>query len=152
MRRHDKEITDRAAIDSIIERALVFRLGLSSDDQPYIVPLCFGYEDGALYAHSAPEGRKLDVLRANDAVCVEFDVDHQLIAGEHACAWGMKYRSVIGFGRAVLVDSVEAKREACAIIMRHYSDRRFEVPDEELARITIIKVEIETLTGKQSGY
>jgi nitroimidazol reductase NimA-like FMN-containing flavoprotein (pyridoxamine 5'-phosphate oxidase superfamily) len=59
MRRKEKEITDKAVIESIILSSSVCRLALSEDNQPYIIPLCFGYEENTLYFHSAPEGKKL---------------------------------------------------------------------------------------------
>jgi nitroimidazol reductase NimA-like FMN-containing flavoprotein (pyridoxamine 5'-phosphate oxidase superfamily) len=62
---------------------------MSADGQPYIVPVCFGYDDGTLYFHSATAGRKLDVLRKNNAVCVEFDVDCEVVKAENACKWGI---------------------------------------------------------------
>lgn len=152
MRRQDKEITDRAAIDEIIRRAPVCRLALSDDGQPYVVPLCFGYKDNTLYFHSAGEGRKLDVLAKNSNVCFEMDIDHEVVKGDLACTCGMNYRSVIGFGKAVLVGDLDSKREAFGIIMGHYVDGSFEFPADVLENTAIIKVEIESMTGKQSGY
>ena len=70
---------DKGAIESIIRRASVCRVGMSADGQPYVVPVCFGYDDGTLYFHSSTTGRKLDVLRKNNAVCVEFDVDREIV-------------------------------------------------------------------------
>jgi hypothetical protein len=58
VRRKDREITDRAEIEAILNETLVCRIGLADDDGPYIVPLSFGYEDGAVYIHSAPEASK----------------------------------------------------------------------------------------------
>ena len=56
MRRKEKEITDKTAMESIILKSSVCRLALSEENRPYIVPLCFGYEDDTLYFHSAREG------------------------------------------------------------------------------------------------
>ncbi|MBU3917342.1 pyridoxamine 5'-phosphate oxidase family protein, partial [bacterium] len=71
MRRKEKEITDKAIIDSIINDSKVCRLGLSDDNRPYVVPLCFGYENDTLYFHSAHKGMKLDILKKNKQVCFE---------------------------------------------------------------------------------
>jgi len=73
MRRTEKEIENRAEIDSIIRRNQVCRVGLSEQGSPYVVPLCFGYDGESLYFHCAREGRKLDILRQNDKVCLETD-------------------------------------------------------------------------------
>ncbi len=42
MRRDDQEITDRLEIESILRSAIVCRIGLAWEDEPYVVPLCFG--------------------------------------------------------------------------------------------------------------
>ncbi len=100
MRRNEKEITDNSAIEAIINQSIVCRLGLSDGNMPYIVPLCFGYKDNTLYFHGALEGKKIDILRKNQNVCFEFDVDAEVVEKEKACSWGMKCQSMIGFGKA----------------------------------------------------
>ena len=152
MRRKENEITDKTAMESIILGSSVCRLAFSEENRPYIVPLCFGYEDDTLYFHSAREGRKLDILRKNNKVCFEFDVDHEIVEADDACAWGMKYQSVIGFGKGSIIDDIESKRKALNIIMQHYSGNSYEYPDKIVKKTVIIKVEIEHMTGKQSGY
>jgi uncharacterized protein len=152
MQRPEREITDRAALEDIIRRAVVCRLGLVDGSRPYVVPMCFGYEDGRVYFHSALRGTKLDLLRANDAVCVEFDGDLELITGPSACACGMRYRSVIAFGHAAILEKTDEKRAACDVIMAHYADGDHSYSDKQLSRIVAIRIDVTSMTGKQSGY
>jgi uncharacterized protein len=153
MRRKDREIEDHSELEAIIGAASVCRLAMSEDDRPYIVPLCFGYKDGNLYFHSAGEGKKLDILRVNSYVCFEMDIEHELVRANLPCESEMKYRSVIGFGRASFVNEVEEKRMALDIITRHYSEENkqgtYVYPEQKLANTVIIKVTIESLTGKK---
>jgi nitroimidazol reductase NimA-like FMN-containing flavoprotein (pyridoxamine 5'-phosphate oxidase superfamily) len=151
MRRKDKEITDSVKIESIIKRSVVCRLGLLDENRPYIVPLCFGYKDNTLYFHSANKGRKIDILRRNHTVCFEFDIDCEPIKADNPCEWGMKYKSVVGSGKAYFVDDFEAKCDALDIIMAQYSDGTFDHPKTKVKNTLIIRVEIEHMTGKQSG-
>lgn len=150
MRRMEKEIKDRTAIDAIIRQCRVCRLGLSDGEEPYIVPLCFGYDGEALYFHSAPVGRKIDILRKNSRVCFEFDIPEEMKEAEQGCRWGINYRSVIGFGTAAIVDDREAKKTALEILMAQYSDKEYIFPDEVVKKTTVIKVVIGHVTGKQS--
>ncbi|MBA7646337.1 hypothetical protein ES703_54099 [subsurface metagenome] len=152
MRKKEREITDTAVIESIILKSSVCRLAMSENDRPYIVPLCFGYKDNALYFHSAREGKKVDILRKNSKVCFEFDTDHEIVSSESPCKWTMKYRSVIGKGKASLIHDPEAKCQAFDIIMHHYSDKLSPYSEAGLGNSLIIKVEIESITGKQLGY
>ena len=151
MRRTDKEITDPAEIESIIQRSVVCRLGMVDENRPYIVPLSFGYKDNTLYFHSANQGKKIDILKLNNAVCFEFDIDCEPVKADNPCEWGMNYKSVIGFGSAYLVDDLEEKRAALDLIMGQYSDGTFDYPKNKIKNILVIRVEIEQMTGKRSG-
>lgn len=152
MRRKEKEITDKTVIESIILKSSVCRLALSEDNHPYIVPLCFGYEDNTLYFHSAREGKKLDILRNNNNVCFEFDIDHQIVEAEDACGCSMNYRSVIGFGNASIIDDPKVKIKAINAIIQRYAGKPLKYTKDKLKDTVIIKVEIESITGKESGY
>jgi len=150
MRKKENEITEASAIETIITKSLVCRLALSDDNSPYIVPLCFGYEDKVLYFHGSQKGKKIDIIKKNPRVCFEFDTNTEIVKAEDACHWSMKYRSVIGFGKAVLLKDKEEKRKALNIIMGQYSDGTFQFDDAILKKLGVIKVEIESMTGKQS--
>lgn len=150
MRRKEKEITDIREIESIIRKAQVCRLALADEGLPYIVPLCFGFRDNALYFHSAGEGRKIEILKRNNQVCFEFDILSEVKPGNTACAWGMKYRSVIGYGQAALIEDPGQKREALDIIMAQYADGAFEYSQKAFDQALAIKVDISSMTGKKS--
>jgi hypothetical protein len=150
LRRREKEITDKSEIDSIIRKSLVCRLGLADDGSPYIVPLCFGYKDNSLYFHSAKEGRKIEILKRNNDVCFEFDDNLEVQAGKAACDWGMKYRSVIGYGTASFIEDPEEKRKALDVIMAQYADGDFEYSEKLFEEALVIKVDISSMTGKKS--
>jgi len=150
MRRKEKEITEASAIEAIIKKSLVCRLALSDENSPYIVPLCFGYRDRVLYFHGSLKGKKIDIIRKNQNICFEFDINTEIVKAEDACHWSMKYKSVIGFGKAVLLEDLDEKRKALNIIMSQYSNRTFQFNDATLKGTVVIKVEIESMTGKQS--
>ena len=151
MRRKEKEIAEREVLEEILHKAPVCHLAVSDNDQPYVVPLNFGYKDYALYFHCAQEGKKLDILKKNNRVCFEVDVDHELVKGESACEWGMKGRSVVGIGKAYLIDDTAGKQQALEIIMKHYGAQEpFSYKEKGFEKALIIKVEIESMTGKKT--
>jgi uncharacterized protein len=152
MRRKEKEIKEETGLEEIFKRALVCRLAMSVNDQPYVVPLCFGYRDGRLYFHCAKEGMKLDMARKNNRVCFECDVDQALVTSRNACEWGIKGQSIVGFGRAFLLDDPESKKGALDVIMEHYGAKGpFSYKEKAFEKALIIKVEIESMTGKKIG-
>ncbi len=152
MAKKDKRITDPVMIESIIQKARVMRLAMTEGDRPYVIPLNFGYQSGALYFHTGLKGRKIDVLRKNPHVCFEMDIDLEMVEGEMACQWTMKFRSVVGYGKAVFLNFDADKRAGLDIILRQYSDKSYGYPDEKLKITSIVKIEIESMTALVFGY
>ncbi|MCD7917360.1 MAG: pyridoxamine 5'-phosphate oxidase family protein [Clostridiales bacterium] len=154
MRRNDREVTDPQRIDAIIQRCDCCRLAFATGDAPYIVPLNFGFawEDGKriFYFHSATEGRKLDLLRENPVVGFELDTNHRLNAGATGCQYSYRFQSVIGTGRAALVEDGEGKRQALSLLLAHYTGREdWTFPDAMLRQTAVWRMEVLTLSCKE---
>jgi hypothetical protein len=152
MHRNDKEITEQKALDEIMKKAQVCRLGVSYESMAYIIPMSFGYSDRVLYFHSGSDGLKLMILRENPKACFEVEIDTQVIPSEQGCNWSMRYQSVIGFGEVEFIEDLDGKRKALQIIMQQYGDGLKMVDDVELSGVTILKLVVSTMTGKKSGY
>jgi nitroimidazol reductase NimA-like FMN-containing flavoprotein (pyridoxamine 5'-phosphate oxidase superfamily) len=152
MRRTEREIKDKSEIERIISKAIVCRIAVSDENEPYIIPMCFGFKDGILFFHSAQEGKKIEILKRNNRVCFEMDVDTELVEGEKGCDWGIKYSSVVGFGKAAFVEDIQEKRNALHILLEQYSNKKYEFSEESLSQVAIIKIQIESLTGKKAVF
>lgn len=151
MIRKDKEITSRLEIDQVINAALVCRMAFARENEPYLVPLSFGYDGSRLYFHSARKGRKLDFIQANKRVCFEFERDVRLVPHpSDACEYSFAYESVIGYGTVEESVTPEAKAYGLNQIARHYSGRDWEYDPEDVTSPRVWVVEIETLTGKRN--
>jgi nitroimidazol reductase NimA-like FMN-containing flavoprotein (pyridoxamine 5'-phosphate oxidase superfamily) len=151
MRRSDKEITDRGRIDEILHRALVCHLAMANADTPYLVTVSYGYDGDSLYVHTAREGRKLEFVRANPRVCFSVEIDVDLQTDPDPCRWSMRYRSVAGYGdmREIVPDA--DKMYALNEIMRHYSGRDWEFPRRQMGATRLWRIEIDSISGKESG-
>ena len=152
MRRKEREIKGRARIEAVIKRAQVLHVGLAGKSGPYVVPVNFGYRNNTFYFHSAPEGRKIDMLRINPRVCFQLETDLKLLKRNVACAWGFKYRCVMGTGRARILTAPREKKVAVAVIMRQYSRGKFTFNAKSLSRMVAVRIDVAEMTGKQSGY
>ena len=152
MRRKDKEVGEKQSLEAIIRSCRVCHLGLCRDGEPYVVPVCFGYDGTCLYLHCAPHGRKLDILKANNRVCFEMECDCEFVPDEVACRSGFRYRSVIGRGTAAIVSDAAEKQRALSAIMATYSDRRYTFPAPSVEATVVVRIDIESLTGKVGGY
>ena len=150
MRRADREIKDPKAIRALMDTAPVCRIGVSDDGMPYVVPMSFGLGERDLYFHCAAEGRLLNILRRNDRVCFEMDLFREVILGQSPCGCSCRYESVIGFGRAVIMDDPGEKKAALDRIMEHYGEQVTSAYKPEIfEKTTVIRIAIESLTAKR---
>ena len=151
MRRVDKEVTDRVWMEDVLKRAEVLELGMVDEGgKPYVVPLNFGYEDGAIYVHGAAMGKKVDALTANPYVCFQVFIDAEVIRDETDWAeFSMKYNSVTGFGTVTFLDGREAKNAALTILMKHYDGPTGDL-GEGHKHVWVARIDVESMTGKRS--
>jgi nitroimidazol reductase NimA-like FMN-containing flavoprotein (pyridoxamine 5'-phosphate oxidase superfamily) len=154
MRRYKREVKDNAYIEKLLNTAEICRLGLSHDNKPYVVPMNYGYSNNKLYFHCAKEGKKIDYILANPNVCFEIEGEHQVVdGGDVACKWSMHFSSIIGFGKASIIEDYEAKIEGLNILMAQYSkNKSFQYTDKQVEAVAIIVVNIEEMTCKSSGF
>ncbi len=150
MRRLDRKVTNPIELESIFRSSTLCHLAMIDEGRPYIVPMNFGYADGALYLHSAPVGRKISVLKENPEVCFSIVARHEIVENERACSWTARLSSVIGTGRARIVTEKREVEKGLTVLMAQYSDKTYDFSGEDLDGVVIIRVEIETLTGKSS--
>jgi len=151
MRRSDREIKDRDQIEAIIEKSEVCFLGLCDRNEPYVVPLNFGYKDDTIYIHSATEGKKLEILKNNSKVCLTFNSDfEQHIKGKPE-EWTTYYRSVIALGDAEILTDPVQKQKSINIIINKYTNRNYEFSPEVLDKFKIIRITLTEITGKGNG-
>jgi uncharacterized protein len=153
MRRHEKGIQSTEEIEDIIRSSQNCHLALSDNGKPYVVPMSFAYESGIIYFHTAKEGRKIEILRSNPFVCVEWTSEVELVTKDPACNWGMKFKSVIAEGKAEFITDSAEKVKALSLIMKQYSGRDdFSFPPAVVDKTEIIRITIEAISGKKSGY
>jgi len=156
MRKKEREITNRAEIDAILAETKVIRVAFAVDGEPYIVPLSHGYDAdaGALYFHTAVEGRKIDCIAVNPRVCFEVEGDARVKEGdERACSWGALFESVIGHGTIREVDDAAERERALLRIMRQQSGREADwtFAGKVLQLTRVWAIGIESVAGKRSG-
>ena len=152
MTKRELEIMDPAQIRRILDIAGVVRVGLAVNNEPYIVPMNYGYtmEEGklTLYLHSGLKGKKLDMIRANPNVFVEMDCDQVPFVGKVPCQYGLSYSSIMGRGTAHIVENVEEKKQAMSILMKTQTGKDFTFEDRLVSIVAVIRVDVEEYTAK----
>jgi nitroimidazol reductase NimA-like FMN-containing flavoprotein (pyridoxamine 5'-phosphate oxidase superfamily) len=140
-------ITDE--MEKLIQCAIVLRLGLAVDNQPYVVPVSFGYMGEKLYFHSRKSSHKVEMLRVNPKVCFEMEADVKTIPSDIPCGFTASFRSLVGFGTArVLEERVEMSR-ALDVIVAQYGGAPAEYETSMLERLAVVEIAIDSITLRE---
>jgi hypothetical protein len=158
MRRKNREIADPTEIAKIMSNAQVGRIGLSMNEQPYVVPVNFAFDHDRIYFHCADTGMKLDFLRTNPRVCFEVDENLGVVPGPVPWLFGFAYRSAIAFGIARILTDSEEKTKATKLITTKYAGKEMaDMITPKLtekyrsslgSRLVLVEIKVESITGK----
>ena len=152
MTRREFRITDEAQILQILDTAKILNLGLAVDNEPYVVPMNYGYtmEDGKLtvYLHSALQGKKLDMIRQNPRVFFELNCDLTPFEGKLPCQYGLSYSSLMARGTATIVEDVEEKQKALTLLMKTQTQKDFAFNEKLVSIVAVIRIDVSEYTAK----
>lgn len=152
MRREDKEITDKVILKKILKTTQHVTLAMSKDNEPYLVSLSHGYDENrnCIYFHCAPEGKKLDFLKANNSVWGQALLDFGYVQNE--CDY--HYASVHFKGKVHFITDLDEKVEAVRIMTlqldKNPEERMAKLNREKLKTVMVGRIDIDSMTGKKS--
>ena len=152
MTKRERQVTDPQEILRILDTGKVLHLGLSVDDEPYVVPMNYGHtmeeEKLTLHLHSALRGKKLDMIRANPRVFFEIDCDLAPFEGKLPCQYGLVYSSIMGRGTATIVEDVEEKMQAMTALMKTQTGKDFSFNEQLVSIVAVIRIDVAEYTAK----
>ena len=178
MRRKDREVLGDENIAKIIEQCTTCHVAMIDDanvGMPYVIPMSFGYSlmDGVLelYFHCAHVGKKLDCILKNPNVAFSMCVENRIEIHEDVyCKSGRFYASVVGQGKAEIVEDSAEKCRGLSLLMErqaagaphasssaqsakpaqsmYAAPHKFEFTPAQAAAVTVFKITSTNFTGK----
>lgn len=122
---------------------------IDAENRPYGVPMSFVYDgDRSIYFHCAMEGRKIDCIKHNRYSCFTVVGQDEI----HPDEFTTYFRSVIAEGKMSILTDEQQKIDALRLLSAKYSpgiDCESEI-DKGIKRVLILKMDIETATGKEA--
>jgi hypothetical protein len=147
MRRDDRAITTEQAAEILQKGEYGILSTVSTDGQPYGVPVSYTYEGNTLYFHCAVEGHKLDNLAANPRVSFCVVGATEVLPSQFAT----RYESAIVFGKACELTGDE-KQAGLTELLKKYSADFMEKGEKyinsDIDKTRVFKIEIESISGK----
>jgi uncharacterized protein len=145
-------------IRAFIKRAQVGHVATSLNDQPFLTPTTFWYdeENHQTIFHSNVAGRIRSNIETNPKVSMEVSELGKLLPSNVALEFSLQFRSAVIFGTArIISDPIEARRMLYGLISKYFpkmtAGREYrEITDKELRATSIYAVKIETWSGKEN--
>lgn len=150
MRLISQQLADEEAV-KILESGSHGVLSVNGDEgYPYGVPVSYAFKDGRIYVHGAKIGHKIESIKADPKVsfCV---VDRDQVMPAEITT---RFRSVICFGKAYVIEDENEIRAACEELgekyLSEYRDEYHQAMEEQIKALGLVEITVEHMTGKQS--
>ena len=142
---------ERAAVEAILDEALVCHVGLIDDGLPVVVPTLHARAGSALYLHGSAASR---ALRESDGVeiCLTATLIDGLVLARAAMHHSANYRSAMVFGRGELVSDEAEKMTALEALVEklipgRWTDAR-QPTAKELRATAVLRLPLEEASAK----
>ncbi len=143
---------DRASINQILDEGFICHVGFAVDGQPFVIPTGYARAGDRLLIHGSQASRMLRTVGQGIDVCLTVTLIDGLVLARSAFHHSMNYRSVVVFGRAVLVDEREEKLTALRALSDHMIPGRWDdvrKPSErELQLTTVLSLPLDEASAK----
>lgn len=149
MRRFKQQIPEAEAKDILKKATNGVLCLIDYDNRPYGVPMSFIFDgEKSIYFHCALSGRKIECIKYNPNACFTI-IDQDEIRPEEFTTY---FRSVIVEGNINILEERTEMVTALRLLSAKYSPGIDCEPEIEkgIERVLILKLEIESITGKEA--
>jgi nitroimidazol reductase NimA-like FMN-containing flavoprotein (pyridoxamine 5'-phosphate oxidase superfamily) len=114
-----RAVYDRAAIDAILDEALLAHLAFALDGQPYAIPTLQARVGDCVYFHGSAASRAIRALSAGAPACLTVTLIDGLVLARSAFHHSVNYRSVVVLGSARPVEGPDER----LVALRAFTER-----------------------------
>jgi nitroimidazol reductase NimA-like FMN-containing flavoprotein (pyridoxamine 5'-phosphate oxidase superfamily) len=152
-RKRERGSHERAAIDAILDEALIAHLGIADEHgQPFVIPTLHARRGDVVYLHGSPASRTLRALRGGAPACLTVSLLDGLVLARSVMHHSANYRSAVLLGEATVVETAAEKLTALEAIVEHIVPGRWSearTPSEnELKATSVLALPIEEASAK----
>jgi len=145
-------VYDREVVYRILDEGLVCHVGFIADGKPVVIPTGYGRKGETLYIHGSNASRMFRTLGKGAEICVTVTLIDGMVLARSAFHHSMNYRSVVIFGKATVLESLDSKREALGVFVEHVMKGRWDdvrqPTESELKATTVLAIPLEEISAK----
>jgi nitroimidazol reductase NimA-like FMN-containing flavoprotein (pyridoxamine 5'-phosphate oxidase superfamily) len=152
MRRKERAVTDPKAIRAVLREAEYVTIAMFADGEPYLATVSHGYDEerSCIYFHCAREGKKVEILRANNLVWGQALVDGGYQQGK--CSHF--YRTTQFRGRVTFIEDLSEKEHALELMIKKLDNDPEMVIKEQMTadsvkKVLIGRIDIDFMSSKK---
>ncbi|HSR15069.1 MAG TPA: pyridoxamine 5'-phosphate oxidase family protein [Gemmatimonadales bacterium] len=156
-RRKDRRLEDDAWLDRFLSRAPFGHLAVCHEDGPHLHSNLFWYDGEAVWLHTAPAGRLLDLVRAGAArACFTVAEHGRILPSYTPLEFSTEYASVLVYGHLEVVTDLATKRRGLEGLMTKYAPHLVPgvdytpMPDKDVARTAVFRLAVTERVGKHN--
>ena len=154
-RRRDRVQSDEW-IKDFIKRAPFGYFGTRWDDQPFVHPMTFWYDEEkhCIYMHGAMIGRRDANTKRHEKIAFCASEMGKLLPSNRALNFSAQFKSVMAFGNVIEVDTREEQKHCFyGLIKKYFSEMELNkdfspIIEEDLKRTRAYRIDIESWSGK----
>ncbi len=152
-RKRERGSYERAAIEAILDEALIAHLGIVDDDgQPFVIPTLHARSGDVVYLHGSTASRALRALEDGAPACLTVSLLDGLVLARAVMHHSANYRSAMLLGRARLVEDRREKLAALEAIVEHIVPGRWaearRPSENELKATAVLALGIDEASAK----
>jgi hypothetical protein len=147
-----RAVYDIDAVNKIIDESFICHIGFVVNNQPFVIPTCYGRENNKIFFHGAKGSRMLKTIKAGTEICVTIFIVDGIVLARSAFNHTINYRSIMIFGKACEINDPLDKTNALKIITEHIIKGRWnnvrKPTDKELNATSLLSLEINEASAK----
>lgn len=147
-----REKNDTESVYAILDAGFLCHIAVNHQGTPMMIPTAYGRKEDTLYVHGSTKNFALNQLVNGDTACIAVTHLDGLVLARSLFHTSVNYRSVVLFGKGVVVTDEAERMEGLRIITDHIiRDRWDEVPvgtEQELKATMVVKFIIDNASAK----
>jgi uncharacterized protein len=152
MRGKKRAVTDRAALDAVLDAGLICHLSVVIDGCPVVLPTGYGRDGDTLYLHGSSGALSLRTAALDNDICVAVTHLDGVVYARSMFHFSVNYRSAVVHGRARLVTDPDEKLHGLRVLTEQLAPGAWDYSRQpnakELAKTSVLALSLDEAAVK----
>ncbi len=153
MRRlHERGVYDRAAIDAVLDAAIVAHLGFVHEGQPFVIPTLHARVGDEVLVHGSSASRALRTAGQGIPACLTVTLLDGIVLARSVFEHSVNYRSVVVLGQATPIEDQAEKLAALEVLTERLLPGRWQDARQpsrkELRATAVLRMPLDEASAK----